>query len=46
MEVPVSKLRFSKYEIDNNLNSGDTVTGQQTVSEEEKNTVETLFTTN
>lgn len=46
MEVPISKLRFSKYEIDNGLNSGDAVTGQQTVSEEEKNIVETLFTTN
>ena len=48
MDVPkeASKLAFSKFEIENGLNSGEAVGGAQTVSEEEKNSVETLFTTN
>lgn len=48
MDIPKesSKLKFSKFEIDNKLNSGEPVGGQQQVSEEEKNSVETLFTTN
>lgn len=46
MDVPVSKLRFSKYEMDNGLASGEAVGGAQVVTQEEKNQAETLFTTN
>lgn len=48
MDVPKaqSKLKFSAFEVTNGLNTGEAVSGAQTVTQEEKNTVEALFTTN
>ena len=43
MTVPVSKLKFSKYEIDNGLNVPDAVTGEQKVSVAEAKEAEALF---
>lgn len=44
MDVPVSKLKYSAFEVTNGLATGEAVTGAQTVSQEEKNTVNELFT--
>lgn len=48
MEIPVtqSKLKFSKFEMDNGLASGGAVGGQQNISEEDKSQAEALFTSN
>lgn len=46
MEVPASKLKFSKFEIDNGLNDGTPAGGGERVPEQEANQVNELFTAN
>lgn len=46
MDVPISKLKFSKFEVDNGLDKGDAVTGAQNITPEEKQSVNELFTAN
>lgn len=43
MTVPVSKLRYSAYEIKNGLNSPDAVTGEQKVSVADAEAAQALF---
>jgi hypothetical protein len=43
MTVPTSKLKYSKYELDNGLNIPDPVTGESVVSKEDATTAAALF---